>query len=164
MKSFRPAFLVALICFFLSSPAWAIWVSANSFVYFDAQGNVIGQSIISCTNSIRQYEGTTSIYWREDSMNCENSTLNGWSCSWKAENGPSGTSVWPTGGWNCNPIVNYVQPYPPIQTSQEYLPPGMTLEQSCTKVGCDRPDQFLGQWTTAPQADLTNSSLPPQLR
>lgn len=153
--------LLGCVLSVLSLPSWAIWVSANSFVYFDANGNVIGQSIIGCAASPRQYEGTTSVYWREDSLNCETSSISGWQCTWLVPNIPG--DVYPEGGWDCNPIVNYVQPGN-LVTGEQYLPPGMTLEESCEKAPCDEADQFLGQWTTAPQLDPSDVSLPPQLR
>jgi hypothetical protein len=170
MKSKMNTFVLAVILTLCSSPVFSMVMTANSYVYFDAQGNVVGQSIMSCGNQARQAAGVTSQYWRQDSYNCDSIALTGAHCIWQASAPPDtepeynlSGGIYPIGGSVCQ------AEYTTTQTSVDlhplnYLPPGMTLEQSCNIATCDGvPDKFLGIWTSV-SYDYTNSSLPPQLR
>lgn len=42
MKSLRTVIISAVPSLLLTSPAWAIWVSATSYAFFETQGNSVG--------------------------------------------------------------------------------------------------------------------------
>lgn len=164
---------ISCICIFFaffSTPVLAMWTSANSYVYFNAQGQVVGQSIITCNNQARQAAGVTSYYWREDSVVCGTNYVTGAGCIWQSEAPPFVTpeydisgGVYPIGGTICSPKTTTSQ-QGKMMIPLSNLPSGMTVAQSCNIVTCFGPlDEFLGFWP-AIWYDYTNSSIPPQLR
>jgi hypothetical protein len=157
------AFLILTLA---TSSASASWMIADSYVYFDASGNLIGQSVLTCDVGLgRMFSGQQSSYWRQDLVSCARSALGGVSnCLWDTTPNmdvPPYHTVYPVGGWMCT--AQYIQ-----LTGQHnigmtsHLPPGMTLEASCQIVGCDQAQLGIVN-VLAPGAHkvAVNSTVPP---
>lgn len=158
MKLRSIALISGLVILLFSSTASAGWLYASSFQYFDATGHVVGQSLLSCSTSTpRKFSGVKSTYWRQDSILCSDlATLAGWDCFYT--DGPGG---YPTGPWDCAPHYEVYQSGGKVINDVDRLPPNMTLETSCQKVGCDvRATQFIQSLAAGAVTDFNNSSVP----
>lgn len=143
-----------------SSSAFAMQNDAVSYVYFDSQGNVVGQSINTCFNANpRTYVGVWSEFYRTDTYGCTRGvSISGTSCITSLPSGgPDPGSTDPQGGTVCTTRTSQGElPTPGFQVG--HLPPGMTLEQSCDMSQCGTPpfyDPF--RWSSAD----VHSGLPP---
>lgn len=147
---------------FMSSAASAGWLYASSFQYFNASGVVVGQSILSCsTTSPRKFSGVVSSYWRQDSVLCSNLVgITGWQCFYGVNN--DNPALYPAGTWDCTTQYTQVEkPGEKVINDVNKLPPGMSLESSCQKVGCDvRASQFIPALANGAVVDSNNSSVP----
>lgn len=123
--------LFGLAFTFFTSSAFAAWAYAENFTYFDASGNVVGQSLLSCNTSMpRKAAGVTSIYWREDVTLCETIVMVVGDLCYATTDGP---------GWSCIPKQVATQVAGVRNTRTDHLPPGMTDAASCSKAECGVP-------------------------
>jgi hypothetical protein len=123
--------LCGLAFTFFTSSAFAAWAYAENFTYFDASGNVVGQSLLSCSTATpRKAAGVTSIYWREDVTLCMTTVKIVGELCYRASDGP---------GWLC--VANQIatQPSGVRNTRIDHLPPGMTDAVSCSLAACGNP-------------------------
>ncbi len=140
----------------VSQKASAAWLFADSYAYFDAAGNVVGQSILTCnTANPRKASGTTSIYWRMDTTLCSNRAgIEGDLCYQQIENN---TVI----RWSCAPNVVTFQTKGVRSTRTDHLPPGLTTALSCAKVDCTLIEQQIIPDLQAGAHVAGSESLPP---
>jgi len=160
---FRAIHLISGLLFMcFSCSAFAGWLYASSFQYFNASGTVVGQSILSCsTTTPRKFSGVISSYWRQDSVLCSDlAGISGFDCFYGSN--ASDPTAYPVGTWDCAPHYTVYQPGGKVTNDVNKLPPGMSLEASCQKVGCDvRANQFIQSLASGAVVDPNNSSVPP---
>jgi hypothetical protein len=154
--------IATLIMLLVSTPSFAAWQYAKSYVYFDAQGTVVGQSIQNCSTAVpRKASGQVTDYWREDSVLCSNLVSYGTVCTYYDESPPPAGDVYPRGGWVCDTHGSVAEEGGKITTGYNHLPPGLSLENSCQKVGCDFREQwFISELQAGIYTDFSNASTP----
>jgi hypothetical protein len=160
MRNLRINILLGIFMLFVTAPAWAAWKYADSYVYFDGSGNVVGESILTCnTATPRQASGAVTQYWRQDKVDCDRLAISGTQCTYYGiiEDGQS----YPIGDWLCLPNITTNSSYDKLQTDSAHLPPGMTLEHSCELVACDIAEgYFINPLIPGIYTDFSNASVP----
>ncbi|WP_250624478.1 hypothetical protein [Pinirhizobacter soli] len=160
MRNFRITILLGIFMLFVTAPAWAAWRYADSYVYFDTSGHVVGESILTCSTATpRKASGAVTSYWRQDTIDCDTQTISGYQCTFynDIQNG----HVYPVGTWICQPNIVTNSEFDKLQTNTTHLPPGMTLEQSCQLVGCDIEQvYFINPLIPGVYTDFSNASVP----
>lgn len=127
--------LLGFVFTFSASNAFAAWMYAENFTYFDASGNVIGQSLVGCSTATpRKASGVTSIYWREDVTLCDNQVgIIGESCMPSVNNDGHIS-------WVCTPNLKTFEVKGVRNVRIDHLPPGLTDAASCSRAACSIPE------------------------